>query len=261
MFPDVSVIKATIKLSQIEPTCVISDEYTLGEDEDPLPERDTSDLEVENLCSENVSNERFAAPLPPEEPPPASTSRPISETEFERQIKRIYETQRRVSEWQAFIDKKIPAGAKEADFNIHEYGTKIIESIPDDESRKFKDIVGGKSSGEVSRFLLATLQLANTYNIEIRQGQSGTLANDTLELKLLSKERYHESLNDYMAPSEETFRERLARVQALNPGVPIHSTPQSKSRARKRRFVSEDSDESYSMPSVSGLSRQRGFAS
>lgn len=139
-----------------------------------------------------------------------------------------------------------------SDFDIHAYGTKIIDSFEIEKSKKFKDLVGGKNAGEVSRYFLATLQLANTYNVEIIQPAEGTTASDTLQLKLLSKERYHEFLENYMAPSEETFQERLAKVQALNPKVPLSSTPnKSKIQRPKVMKLSNKSSCSSVAPSTS----------
>lgn len=69
------------------------------------------------------------------------------------------------------------------------------------------------SSAEVTRYFISSLQLANTNNIEICGVKSGALSNDTFEIKLLNRDRYHEHLNDYQAPSTESLRERLDRLR------------------------------------------------
>lgn len=172
-----------------------------------------------------------------------------------QRIKENQDSQKRIEEWKTFISNKLEHMEQHSDFDIHAYGTKIIESLEVKDSKKFKDIVQGKNAGEVSRYFLATLQLANTYNVEIIQHSDGTIANDTLQLKLLSKERYHESLEDYMAPSEETFQERLARAQALNPRVPLFSTPNKPKvqSQRVKKISNKDNPRSYADPSTSGI--------
>lgn len=71
----------------------------------------------------------------------------------------------------------------------------------------------GLTSAEVTRYFISSLQLANTNNIELCGVKSGEISNDTFEIKLLNRDRYHEHLNDYQAPSKETLRERLDRLR------------------------------------------------
>lgn len=69
------------------------------------------------------------------------------------------------------------------------------------------------SSAEVTRYFISCLQLANTNNIELCGIKSGEISNDSLEIKLLRRDRYHEKLSKYQAPSTETLRERLNRLR------------------------------------------------
>lgn len=192
---------------------------------------------------------------------PVRPSRPVVEENIiENVLQRIKEnqdSQKRVKEWKSFIDSKLERVEQQSDFDIHEYGTKIIDDMRLQETKKFRDIVQGRNPGEVAKYFLATLQLANTYNVDIIQPCEGALASDTLELKLLSKERHHESLEDFMAPSEETFQERLARVQALNPGVPLSSTPHKPKKASSKvaKLSRKDNTQSFAMPSTSGTQK------
>ncbi|KAB0802724.1 hypothetical protein PPYR_04910 [Photinus pyralis] len=136
-----------------------------------------------------------------------------------------------VTDWKNFIEPKL-RGLHRSEFDIHDYGGKIIDALPEEDALPFAHLVSNQKSSEVCRFFLASLQLANTYNIELT-GPSGELANDTMRIKLLTKERYHEHLDEYEAPSENTFCEKLARAQAACPDRPVHSTPrQSKKRMR-----------------------------
>jgi len=62
---------------------------------------------------------------------------------------------------------------------------------------------------------VSSLQLANTLNVEICGAKPGELSNDTFELKLLHKDRYHEHLQDYQAPSEEGLKEKLLKIKQI----------------------------------------------
>ncbi|KAJ8919024.1 hypothetical protein NQ315_016929 [Exocentrus adspersus] len=165
----------------------------------------------------------------------------ISEEEALRQMalkeKEWKESQDRVREWRDTITP-ILKNLKERDFDIHEYGSRIIEGMQVNESKAFGDLVQNKPSAEVVRYFISSLQLANTRNIEIRGAQQGKLSNDTFEIKLLSKDRYHEHLNEYQAPSEETLGERMKRARAM-------SAQQNNYMVNAKKFKSEEKMPKY----------------
>lgn len=138
-----------------------------------------------------------------------------------------------VTEWKKFMEEKLSQAEKSSKFDIHQYGSFIMDSIPSENNLPFKDLANGKAPAEVARLFLASLQLANTYNIELITAvpSQEVITNDTLQLKLLTKDRYHEHLREFEAPSESLFRDNFARIQALK-SAPLHSTPKSK----RRRF-------------------------
>lgn len=147
----------------------------------------------------------------------------------------LQKTQRsNLNTWKNFIEDKLQQSDQRADFDIHEYGTEIIDRVSDVGVIKFKDIVSGKTSAQVSRYFIASLQLANTYNIELLEPPAACLANDHLQFKFLSRERYHESLDDYQAPSEESFRENIIKAQAINRHQ-LYSTPSTSSTEHKHK--------------------------
>ncbi|XP_056643998.1 uncharacterized protein LOC130449905 isoform X1 [Diorhabda sublineata] len=169
--------------------------------------------------------------------------------ERERRKRDLLESKARVEEWRETI---IPIldNLKENDFDIHEYGGKIMDGMEIGETKLFKNVVDGKSSAEVVRYFMASLQLANTYNIEIRGAKSGEKSNDTYGIKLLNKDRYHEHLKEYHAPSEETFHERIKRMRMLQKKKTIHreieepvTKHQRKTSSKRRRIFSTDDDE------------------
>ncbi|XP_044258372.1 uncharacterized protein LOC123007251 [Tribolium madens] len=146
-------------------------------------------------------------------------------------------SRRNVREWRSSIVPILKNLENKSDFNIHEYGSKIMDPLEVGEQQLFRDIVQGKNATEVTRFFVATLQLANTLNIEITGAKPGKLSNDTFQIKVLNKDRLHEMLEEYQAPSEETFTERLERAKAMNPKVPLHSTPSMEPPAKKRKYT------------------------
>lgn len=121
-----------------------------------------------------------------------------------------------VEEWKIFMSKKLENANEKSDFNIHYYGGQIMDSINQNASRKFKDVVQGKNAPEITKYFMAVLHLATTGNVEIIKPSGACLVNDSLQLKLLSRECYHDNLASFTAPSVETFGKRLAKVRALS---------------------------------------------
>ncbi|ENN83483.1 hypothetical protein YQE_00158, partial [Dendroctonus ponderosae] len=154
----------------------------------------------DGICSEDTLPDVFEI----EEEPRKLTA---AEEEAEK-------TRARVEEWCTYITAKLKK-VEEKDFNIHEYGTKIINNMDINETKPFGSFVRGKSSAEVVRFFTSSLQLASTLNVEICGAQKGKLSNDTFQLKLLSKERYHEHLQNYQAPSEENLPNKLEKIKEI----------------------------------------------
>lgn len=159
-----------------------------------------------NNNKENTSTE--APPPPP--PPPAILNHSL--------VKRLEEEKKqreKVEEWRKFITQKLDNLQARTDFDIHEYGSQIMDNLVEGETKKFAQIVKSKKSAEVCRLFLATLQLACTENVAIinPSHNGGSITNEDLELQLISRECYHENLGSYMAPSEETFEERMQRAR------------------------------------------------
>ncbi|KAI8781345.1 condensin-2 complex subunit H2-like isoform X2 [Biomphalaria glabrata] len=114
----------------------------------------------------------------------------------------ITELSRRVAEWEEKIQPKLREEETHEPFDIHKYGTYILEQLVRGEKRPFKELVQGKAEYEICRYTLATLQLANVYNVELEliPDQTGSFM-DCLYVTLLSTKRHFEELEDYMAPS------------------------------------------------------------
>ena len=117
----------------------------------------------------------------------------------------VTEVARRVTEWEEKIRPILKETEEHGPFDIHIYGTNIIDSFADDcvlnKWIPFRTLAANKPQYEVSRLFLATLQLANDYNVEIKPDP----ALDTgMSLKLLSRRRRREEMDHYQAPSWNT---------------------------------------------------------
>ncbi|KAK3796287.1 hypothetical protein RRG08_041601 [Elysia crispata] len=114
----------------------------------------------------------------------------------------ITDLSRRVAEWEEKIQPKLEEEESHETFDIHTYGTFVIGQCVRSEPIAFKEIVRGKKEYEICRYLLATLQLANVYNVELslKPEKTGSLM-DCLFVTLLSTKRHFEDLEEYRAPS------------------------------------------------------------
>uniref|UniRef100_A0A1B6L672 Condensin-2 complex subunit H2 C-terminal domain-containing protein n=1 Tax=Graphocephala atropunctata TaxID=36148 RepID=A0A1B6L672_9HEMI len=118
---------------------------------------------------------------------------------------RITDMARRVEEWHQKITPKLLAAEERSSFDIHAYGGKVLDAFSEQIGcvKPFEDIVVGQSREEVARYFLATLVLANQYNVEISETQPGDLNVDCVQLKLLSVVRHHEELDDNMRQTSD----------------------------------------------------------
>ncbi|KAK9875142.1 hypothetical protein WA026_005933 [Henosepilachna vigintioctopunctata] len=128
----------------------------------------------------------------------------------------------KVYEWKQHMSEILKERSSK-DFDIHEYGSNIMQCLDTDHPKKFGEIVRGKSSAEVTRYFISALQLANTSNVEIVGVQSGKLSNETFGLKLITSDCYYERLKTYVAPSEESYCERLQSARKLNQRREYHA--------------------------------------
>uniref|UniRef100_A0A673I7M6 Condensin-2 complex subunit H2 n=1 Tax=Sinocyclocheilus rhinocerous TaxID=307959 RepID=A0A673I7M6_9TELE len=109
---------------------------------------------------------------------------------------------RRVREWEDGINPHLAAQETRPAFDIHEYGDRIVQSLSSVGVKKsFAFVVKGKENTEACRYMLAALQLANDYTVEIDKSEGLEDSVDTMELTLLTTQRAHERLKTYNAPS------------------------------------------------------------
>ena len=110
------------------------------------------------------------------------------------------ELAKRVRAWHDSLGPKLEAVEKRGDFDIHEYGSKILNTFPSDNRKttiQFQDVIAGSTPEEVSRLFLSSLMLANTQNLEIGGSsisKKDELPMDSMSLTLLSTQRHHEHM-------------------------------------------------------------------
>ncbi|XP_067387499.1 condensin-2 complex subunit H2 [Emydura macquarii macquarii] len=108
----------------------------------------------------------------------------------------------RVRDWEDKMGPKLQEQEERATFDIHSYGDQLAASCGRlGEWHSFASLVAGKPAFEVCRYMLASLQLANDYTVEINQQPGLEEAVDTMRLRLLTQERAHERFRTYAAPS------------------------------------------------------------
>ncbi|XP_030628921.1 condensin-2 complex subunit H2 [Chanos chanos] len=111
---------------------------------------------------------------------------------------------RRVKDWEDQINPVLSAEEDRVTFDIHDYGDRIVSFFGGiGERRSFASIVKGMDNHEACRYMLASLQLANDYTVEIDKQVGLEESIDTVGLTLLSKHRAHERLKTYNAASNE----------------------------------------------------------
>ncbi|CAI6365838.1 unnamed protein product [Macrosiphum euphorbiae] len=97
----------------------------------------------------------------------------------------------RVQEWHNNLRPILEEEEKRIEFDVHEYGTRILSCFEFiGEKKLFGELVGGLDKEEVARYFLSLLMMVNTYNLEI----SNDIAENDISITLLKKERHHEEL-------------------------------------------------------------------
>uniref|UniRef100_A0ABM5GLF5 Condensin-2 complex subunit H2 n=1 Tax=Pogona vitticeps TaxID=103695 RepID=A0ABM5GLF5_9SAUR len=166
----------------------VADDFLEQEDLPPLEAPDSvadpgdlpSSLSYEELVRKNV--ELFMA----------HSQKYVRETELSR----------RVRDWEEMMGPQLEDQEARAAFDIHDYGDRLASRLARvGEWRSFASLVAGEPAYEVCRYMLASLQLANDYTVEIRQNPGLDEAVDTMALRLLTQEKAHERFHTYTAPS------------------------------------------------------------
>ncbi|XP_028250173.1 condensin-2 complex subunit H2 [Parambassis ranga] len=94
---------------------------------------------------------------------------------------------RQVKDWEDLIRPELLRQEERPAFDIHEYGDWVVSSLSGvGVRRSFSSIVHGLDNFEACKYLLASLQLANDYTVEINGTAGLEDSLDTMSLTLLS---------------------------------------------------------------------------
>ncbi|XP_053998378.1 condensin-2 complex subunit H2-like [Hylaeus anthracinus] len=125
-------------------------------------------------------------------------SLPDYQTLIEGKMKEIFEESniateldQTVARWHASLQQKLAEAEIRSTFRIHDYTSRIIDTLQAVDQKKinFDSVVHDKSACEVARYFLASLQLANTYDVEIQTKDSDS----SIELTLLNNKKQPET--------------------------------------------------------------------
>ncbi|XP_006157635.1 condensin-2 complex subunit H2 isoform X2 [Tupaia chinensis] len=112
------------------------------------------------------------------------------------------ELSQRIRDWEGTIQPLLQEQEQHVPFDIHTYGDQVVSQFPRlNEWCPFAELVAGQPAFEVCRSMLASLQLANDYTVEITQQPGLDAAVDTMSLRLLTHQRAHKRFQTYAAPS------------------------------------------------------------
>ncbi|XP_006876450.1 PREDICTED: condensin-2 complex subunit H2 [Chrysochloris asiatica] len=112
------------------------------------------------------------------------------------------ELSQRIRDWEGTIQPLLQEQEQHVPFDIHTYGDQVVSRFSQlNEWCPFAKLVAGQPAFEVCRSMLASLQLANDYTVEIEQQPGLDAAVDTMSLRLLTHQRAHKRFQTYAAPS------------------------------------------------------------
>ncbi|XP_058165040.1 condensin-2 complex subunit H2 isoform X2 [Dasypus novemcinctus] len=112
------------------------------------------------------------------------------------------ELSQRIRDWEDTIQPLLQEQEQHVPFDIHSYGDQLVSRFSQlNEWCPFARLVAGQPAFEVCRSMLASLQLANDYTVEIAQQPGLEVAVDTMSLRLLTRQRAHARFQTYAAPS------------------------------------------------------------
>ncbi|KAB0397161.1 hypothetical protein E2I00_004713, partial [Balaenoptera physalus] len=184
--------------------------------EEPWPaeeERLEDSLEDVGAAGDFLEPEEYAEPEGAEpgedadleaEAMPASLSYEELELFIATSQKFVQETElsQRVRDWEDVIQPLLQEQEQHVPFDIHTYGDQVVSRFSQlNQWCPFAELVAGQPAFEVCRSMLASLQLANDYTVEITQQPGLEAAVDTMSLRLLTYQRAHKRFQTYAAPS------------------------------------------------------------
>lgn len=112
------------------------------------------------------------------------------------------ELKQHIRGWEDAIQSLLQEQEEHVPFDIHTYGDQVVSRFSQlNQWCPFAKLVAGQPAFEVCRSMLASLQLANDYTVEITQQPGLEAAVDTMSLRLLTHQRARQRFQTYAAPS------------------------------------------------------------
>ncbi|KAL1434311.1 hypothetical protein MTO96_011939 [Rhipicephalus appendiculatus] len=178
----------------------VDDGPDMPSDDLPGPEQEDKDLDLACSADINLYGEAEKAPPSSEDGLEKESYGKLVDSylqEFhglsQRQLSDSY---KKVASWESRIRPLLDTEEERESFNIHSYRNRVLDhfsNAPSKQTLYFREICRGRQLWEVPRYFIATLELANNYNVEL--GTDGEMEEgmDTLHLTLLSrKQTFHE---------------------------------------------------------------------
>ncbi|VDP31772.1 unnamed protein product [Heligmosomoides polygyrus] len=102
----------------------------------------------------------------------------------------------RVQDWEDTMMPILEEEETRKEFDIHEYGDELLRMFSEvGEVKTLDELLKGRKKYEVSRYFLACLMMANTYNVkvehDVKMTRDGEEVN-VMRITLLKKDRHHE---------------------------------------------------------------------
>ncbi|XP_062839522.1 condensin-2 complex subunit H2 [Anolis carolinensis] len=170
----------------------------IGADDDFLEDEDGSPLEAAGGAPE-TDLDGIPASLSYEELVQRNVELFIAHSQ---KYARETELSRRVRDWEEMMEPQLEEQEARPAFDIHSYGDRLVSRLGRvGEWHSFASLVAGEPAFEVCRCMLASLQLANDYTVEVSQKPGLEERVDTMALRLLTQEKAHERFRTYTAPS------------------------------------------------------------
>ncbi|XP_050084365.1 uncharacterized protein LOC126570564 [Anopheles aquasalis] len=170
-----------------------------------------------------------------------SNDRIQQELAAERDLKKV------TSEWESRLKPLLRESERRNHFDIHAYGTEIIDAFAEDASPTtggitLSQVLENKPPHSIARYFLSALMLANTNNVRIANGNSDMTRRsrlDEISLHLLDRKRHHQELDQLgeMFGSDPYGQPGPSRSTRDKPNrkrksAPMAATPQSDPNVR-----------------------------
>lgn len=206
--------KDSVKKEGFEETVDEDDADTPGDGDLPAhdddddgggPNIDGNDIDIGAFADAELPAESAQGlPPTPDEPPENSYEnlvhnymREYNEPMSEFQLSDL---QKRVADWETRIRPLLDMEEERETYNIRTYCNRVLDHFSDAPSKqtlRFSSICKGKPVWEVPRYFASTLQLANSYNVELETDGVMEEGMDTLQLTLLSRKQHFHELEEF----------------------------------------------------------------